>query len=157
MPRIVTADDLRAKLGRELDALRESEEALYVSKRGRLAGVLLDPDRYAELIDRLDYLEDSLAALQARDEREEAVPWPEIRSREGWPRFRTRSAFTRRRLVPSGDSRTRCKVASPQRSTPSPTIRDRRERRSSRGGMTTESAWVITESSMQSTTTNTSC
>jgi PHD/YefM family antitoxin component YafN of YafNO toxin-antitoxin module len=69
---------LRAKLGRELDALRESEEALYVSKRGRLAAVLLDPDRYAELIDRLDYLEDSLAALQARDEREEAVPWSEV-------------------------------------------------------------------------------
>jgi PHD/YefM family antitoxin component YafN of YafNO toxin-antitoxin module len=64
MPRIVTADDLRARLGRELDALRESEDALYVSKRGRLAGILLDPDRYAELIDRLDYLEDSLAALR---------------------------------------------------------------------------------------------
>lgn len=79
MPRIVTADDLRARLGRELDALRESEEALYVSKRGRLAGVLLDPDRYAELIDRLEYLEDSLAALQARDERELALPWAEVR------------------------------------------------------------------------------
>ena len=65
MPRIVTADDLRARLGRELDALRDSEEALYVSKRGRLAGVLLDPDRYAELLDRLEYLEDSIAALQA--------------------------------------------------------------------------------------------
>jgi PHD/YefM family antitoxin component YafN of YafNO toxin-antitoxin module len=79
MPRIVTAEDLRAKLGRELDALRESEEALYVSKRGRLAGVLLDPDRYAELLDRLEYLEDSLSALQARDEREAAVPWTEVR------------------------------------------------------------------------------
>jgi PHD/YefM family antitoxin component YafN of YafNO toxin-antitoxin module len=82
MARIVTADDLRAKLGRELDALRESEEAVYVSKRGRLAGVLLDPDRYAELIDRLDYLEDSLAALQARDERAAGVPWSEIRPQE---------------------------------------------------------------------------
>lgn len=82
MARIVTADDLRAKLGRELDALRESEEALYISKRGRLAGVLLDPDRYAELIDRLDYLEDSLAALQAREERAESVSWSEIRSQE---------------------------------------------------------------------------
>ncbi len=80
MPRIVTADDLRAKLGRELDALRESEEAVYVSKRGRLAGVLLDPDRYAELIERLDYLEDSLAALQAREERDSTLPWSEIRS-----------------------------------------------------------------------------
>ena len=80
LPRIVTADDLRAKLGRELDALRESDEALYVSKRGRLAGVLLDSERYAELIERLDYLEDSLAALQAREERDAALPWSEVRT-----------------------------------------------------------------------------
>jgi prevent-host-death family protein len=80
MARIVTADDLRAKLGRELDALRQSEEALYVTKRGRLAGVLIDPERYAELIERLDYLEDSLAALQARDERDTAVSWSEVRT-----------------------------------------------------------------------------
>ena len=79
MPRIVTAEDLRARLGRELDALRESEEALYVSKRGRLAGVLLDADQYADLMDRLDYLEDSLAVFQARDERDSAVPWAEVR------------------------------------------------------------------------------
>lgn len=80
MARIVTADDLRARLGRELDALRESEEALYVSKRGRLAGVLLDPDRYAELIERLEYLEDSLAAFQAREEGGSAVSWSEVRT-----------------------------------------------------------------------------
>jgi prevent-host-death family protein len=79
MPRIVTSDDLRARLGRELDALRETEEALYVSKRGRLAAVILDADHYAQLIERLDYLEDSLAALRARDERELAVPWDEVR------------------------------------------------------------------------------
>jgi PHD/YefM family antitoxin component YafN of YafNO toxin-antitoxin module len=79
VPRIVTAEDLRARLGRELDALKESEEVLYVSKRGRLAGVLVDPERYAELLDRLDFLEDSLAALQARDERDVAVPWAEVR------------------------------------------------------------------------------
>lgn len=80
MARIVTADDLRARLGRELDALRDGEEALYVSKRGRLAGVLLDPERYAELIERLDYLEDSLAALRARAEHDSAVPWSEVRT-----------------------------------------------------------------------------
>ena len=79
MPRVVTAEDLRSRLGRELDALKASEEALYVSKRGRLAGVLLDVDRYAELLERLEYLEDSLAALQAREEREAAVPWQEVR------------------------------------------------------------------------------
>jgi PHD/YefM family antitoxin component YafN of YafNO toxin-antitoxin module len=80
MARIVTADDLRTKLGRELDTLRESEEALYVSKRGRLAAVLLDPERYAELIERLDYLEDSLAALRAREERASTMSWSEVRT-----------------------------------------------------------------------------
>lgn len=79
MARVVTSEDLRARLGRELDALRESEEALYVSKRGRLAGVLLDVDRYADLLDRLEFLEDSLAALRAREEREAAIPWTEVR------------------------------------------------------------------------------
>lgn len=79
MPRVVTAEDLRARLGRELDALKASEEALYVSKRGRLAGVLVDVDRYAELLERLEYLEDSLAALRAREERDAAEPWTEVR------------------------------------------------------------------------------
>lgn len=79
MSRIVTSEDLRARLGRELDALRRSDEALYVSKRGRLAAVILDAEHYAQLVERLDYLEDSLAALRARDERELAVPWDEVR------------------------------------------------------------------------------
>ncbi len=81
MVRVVTSEDLRARLGRELDALRETEDALYVSKRGRLAAVVLDSERYAELIERLDYLEDSLAALQARDESEAALAWGEVRER----------------------------------------------------------------------------
>jgi prevent-host-death family protein len=79
MVRIIAADDLRASLGRELDALRSTEDAVYISKRGRLAAVMLGADRYAELIERLDYLEDSLAALQAREERDQSVPWSEVR------------------------------------------------------------------------------
>jgi len=78
MPRMVTADDLRAHLGRELDALKETEEALYVSKRGRLAAVVLDSEHYAALIDRLEYLEDSLVALTAREDGV-TLAWAEIR------------------------------------------------------------------------------
>ena len=40
MARVVTSEDLRARLGRELDTLKD--DVLYVSKRGRLAGVLVD-------------------------------------------------------------------------------------------------------------------
>ena len=78
MRRVVTAADLRARLGQELDALRETDDALYVSKRGRLAAVVLDSEYYASLIERLEYLEHSLAALTARKERESAVPWSEV-------------------------------------------------------------------------------
>lgn len=80
MARVVTAEELRARLGRELDQLKASEEALYVSKRGRLAAVLLDVDRYADLVERMEYLEDSLAALEAREDRDAALPWSEVRS-----------------------------------------------------------------------------
>ena len=79
MPRIVTAEDLRARLGRELDALRETDDALYVSKRGRLAAVVRDAEHYARLVDRIEFLEDSLSALEAREARDEAVPWTEVR------------------------------------------------------------------------------
>ena len=80
MARVVTAEDLRARLGQELDSLKAASDVLYVSKRGRLAGVLLDVDRYAEILDRLEFLEDSLSALQSRDDVEKSVPWSEVRS-----------------------------------------------------------------------------
>lgn len=79
MARVVTAEDLRTRLGQELDSLKAANDVLYVSKRGRLAGVLIDVDRYAEILDRLEFLEDSLAALQARDEVDVSVPWGEVR------------------------------------------------------------------------------
>ena len=79
VPRVVTADDLRSRLGHELDVLRSSEDVLFVSKRGRLTAVLIDVERYRELVERVEYLEDSLAALQAREEVDQAVPWSKVR------------------------------------------------------------------------------
>ena len=79
VPRVVTADDLRSQLGHELDRLRSSEEVVFVSKRGRLAAVLIDVEQYRALIERAEYLEDSLAALQAREEVGQAVSWSKVR------------------------------------------------------------------------------
>lgn len=83
MTRIVTAAALRARLGRELDALEGTGEALYVSKRGRLAAVVLDSQHYVNLVERLDYLEDSHVALTAREERGSGVSWSDVRERAG--------------------------------------------------------------------------
>lgn len=79
MPDVITTDDLRARLGRELDELKAHPDGLYVSKRGRLTAVLLDVDRYAELIERLEYLEDSLAALDAREDPDSTEAWVDVR------------------------------------------------------------------------------
>jgi PHD/YefM family antitoxin component YafN of YafNO toxin-antitoxin module len=79
MARVVTSEDLRTRLGQELDALKGAGDVVYVSRRGRMAGVLLDVERYAEMLDRLDFLEDSLAALQAREELAASAPWIEVR------------------------------------------------------------------------------
>ena len=79
VPRVVTADDLRSQLGHELDQLRSSEEVLFVSKRGRLAAVLIDVEQYRAMVERSEYLEDSLAALQAREEVDLAIPWSKVR------------------------------------------------------------------------------
>ncbi len=79
VPRVVTADDLRSQLGRELDQLRSSEEVLFVSKRGRLAAVLIDVEQYRAMVERAEYLEDSLAALQAREEVDQAISWSKVR------------------------------------------------------------------------------
>jgi len=79
VPRVVTADDLRSQLGRVLDQLRSSEEVLFVSKRGRLSAVLIDVEQYRAMVERAEYLEDSIAALQAREEVNLAVPWSKVR------------------------------------------------------------------------------
>ena len=79
VPRVVTAEDLRNQLGHELDQLREHEDVVFISKRGRLAAVLIDLERYRALVERAEYLEDSLAALQAREDLDQAIPWSEVR------------------------------------------------------------------------------
>ena len=38
----------------------------------------MDVERYAEMLERLDFLEDSLTALQARDEAAASVPWADV-------------------------------------------------------------------------------
>ena len=77
--KFITAEDLRSRLGRELDALRDTSDALYVSKRGRLSAVVVDSEHYAAMLDRLEFLEDSLAALTAREESEQTARWQDIR------------------------------------------------------------------------------
>lgn len=52
-------------------------EAVVITQRGEGRAVLLDLERYNDLVDRLELLEDSLDALEG--EREGAVPVEDLR------------------------------------------------------------------------------
>ena len=45
----------------------------------RVSRVSRHSARHAEIAERLDYVDDSLAAQRARDERDAAVPWRDVR------------------------------------------------------------------------------
>lgn len=69
--RIIGVRRLRDEIASVLDELSEAG-AIIVTQRGEGRAVLLDLDQYNELVERLEYLEDSLDALQAVED--EAVP-----------------------------------------------------------------------------------
>jgi hypothetical protein len=55
----MASEDRRARLKQELDSLRAAKQ---------------------DMVDRVEFLEDSIAALQARDEVACSVPWTEVRT-----------------------------------------------------------------------------
>ena len=65
--RIVGVRRLRDEIASVLDELSEVG-VIIVTQRGEGRAVLVDLDRYNELLERLEYLEDSLDALQAVEE-----------------------------------------------------------------------------------------
>ncbi len=72
---VIGTRQLRDELASVLDRLSELEEVV-VTQRGEAKAVLVGLERYNDLVDRLEYLEDTLDALEG--EREGAVPAAEL-------------------------------------------------------------------------------
>ncbi len=73
--RVVGTRQLRDELSSIVGSVAELEQVI-VTQRGEGKAVLLGLDRYNQLVDRLEYLEDSLDAVEG--EREGAVPIDEL-------------------------------------------------------------------------------
>jgi len=69
--RVIGIRQLRDELASVMEELERRGEVV-ITQRGEGKAVLIDLDRYNELVDRLEYLEDTLDALEG--EREGAVP-----------------------------------------------------------------------------------
>lgn len=67
------------------DAMRTAQtEAVFVERRGRLAGVLLSPERYEELMTALEDAEDVAAFDAAMAEEGPNIPWDQVKADLGW-------------------------------------------------------------------------
>lgn len=73
--RTIGTRQLRQELATVLAELRSSDE-IVVTQRGEGKAVLLDLERYNQLLERVEFLEDSIAALDA--DWEDAVPLREL-------------------------------------------------------------------------------
>ncbi|HEV2249407.1 MAG TPA: type II toxin-antitoxin system Phd/YefM family antitoxin [Candidatus Limnocylindria bacterium] len=67
---MVSVADLRARLAELIEQLRTDRSPLYVTQRGQARAVLLAVEDYDGLLDQLEYLDDSLEALRAKERRE---------------------------------------------------------------------------------------
>jgi prevent-host-death family protein len=73
--RLIGVRQLRDELASVMDELSRLGEVV-ITQRGEGKAVLMDLHRYNELMDRLEYLEDTLDALEG--DREGAVPVTEL-------------------------------------------------------------------------------
>ncbi len=67
---MVTVADLRGRMAELLEQLQQAHGPMYVTQRGQARAVLLAVEEYDSLLDQLEYLDDSLEALRAKERRE---------------------------------------------------------------------------------------
>lgn len=59
-------------------------EAVFVERRGRLAGVVVSPERYEQLMTALEDAEDVVAFDEAMAEEGPNIPWDQVKVDLGW-------------------------------------------------------------------------
>ena len=76
---------VRDARGHLLDAMETARtEAVFLERRGRLAGVLLSPERYEQLMAAFEDAEDVLAFDSAMAEEGPNIPWEQVKADLGW-------------------------------------------------------------------------
>ena len=74
--------DARNRLPDAMETART--EAVFVQRRGRLAGVLVSPERYEQLMTALEDVEDVAALDAAMAEEGPNIPWEQVKADLGW-------------------------------------------------------------------------
>jgi prevent-host-death family protein len=102
MKRIIPVTDLQRQAGQILSSLAESDEPVVVTQRGRASAVIVSAERYNQIeedLQRLDDLELSELVREARESREagNTISQKEVKKRIGLTESSTKTRRTARR------------------------------------------------------------
>lgn len=103
----ITVAQLRAEMATILARLGKAHGHVYLTQRGQPRAVLVDIKEYEGLIEQLEYLDDSIEVLLARERRargEQARPLEDV--------IRDRMQREARRVKPAPRRRARARVSS---------------------------------------------
>jgi len=78
----MNVSDARERLAEVIDAAQS--EAVVLERYGRPAAVLVSVERYEELLDAFEEVEDVAAFDAAMAEEGDNVPWEQVRADLGW-------------------------------------------------------------------------
>jgi len=59
-------------------------EAVFIQKHGEAAAVLISPERYEQLMDALEEIEDIQAIEEAKLDPRPSIPWEQVKANLGW-------------------------------------------------------------------------
>ncbi len=74
--------DARTHLPDAMETART--EAVFLQRRGRLAGVLVSPERYEQLMTAMEDAEDVTGFDAAMAEEGPNIPWDQVKADLGW-------------------------------------------------------------------------
>jgi len=78
----IPISEAREKLAEAVDTARG--EAVFIERYGRPAAVLVSSERYEELVEALEEVEDIAAFDAAMAEEGENIPWEQVKADLGW-------------------------------------------------------------------------
>jgi PHD/YefM family antitoxin component YafN of YafNO toxin-antitoxin module len=77
---LVAVTDARARLNELLSTILPERDVVLL-RHSRPAAIMISPDRYEALLDRIEELEGEMTALAVRAGLEETEPWENIKAR----------------------------------------------------------------------------
>lgn len=61
-----------------------ADEAVHLQRRGQTVAVLISPERYDQLMEAWEEMEDVAAYDEAADSDDPRIPWNQVRADLGW-------------------------------------------------------------------------